>query len=260
MATLLTSDGVRIHATHLTRTPASDGSGSGAGDDLALVVAHGFTGSLRRPTLQAVLTAFREHAGVVAFDFRGHGRSGGVTTVGNREIDDLEAAVRWARSLGYQRIATIGFSMGGAVVIRHAGLIGGVDAVVSVSAPAWWHYRGTLPMQRLHWLIETGSGRALSRVWRRTRIDRAGWPDLPVPPYEAAASIAPIPLLVVHGDADPFFPVDHAIALDAAANEPKELWIRPGLGHAEGATDPALVAALAAWVRGHVGAVVEDGA
>jgi fermentation-respiration switch protein FrsA (DUF1100 family) len=146
-------------------------------------------------------------------------------------------------------------------VIRHAGLLGGVDAVVSVSAPAWWHYRGTVPMQRLHWLIETGSGRTLSRVWRRTRIDRAGWADPPpVPPYEAVAAIAPIPLLVVHGDADPFFPVAHAEALFAAALEPKDLWIRAGFGHAEGAIDSSLLSAITAWVRERVGVVVEGGA
>ena len=199
-----------------------------------------------------MLATLRQHAGVVAIDFRGHGRSGGVSTVGDREIADLDAAVRWARTLGYARVATVGFSMGGAVVVRHAAILGGVDAVVSVSGPAWWHYRGTVPMRRLHWLIETGSGRAVSWLWRRTRIDRAGWSELPLQPYEAAAEIAPIPLLVVHGDEDPFFPVEHAEALAAAAREPKELWIRPGFGHAEGSVDDALLGEIAAWVRGRV--------
>lgn len=259
MPTLLTADGVRIRAEHQPRSP---GPADRAGDrDLALVVAHGFTGSLQRPALRTILATLGEHAGVVAFDFRGHGRSGGVTTVGDREIDDVEAVVRWTRTLGYRHIATVGFSMGGAVVLRHAGLIGGVDAVVSVSSPAWWHYRGTVPMRRLHWLIETGSGRFVSRLWRGTRVDRAGWTDPPpVPPYEAAATIAPIPLLVVHGDADPFFPVAHAEALDAAAREPKELWVRPGLGHAEGAVDAALLGDIAGWVRDRVTLVVEGGA
>lgn len=255
MPTLLTADGVRIRAIHLARSPSPldvpDGTVGPVTDRaLGLVVGHGFTGSLQRPALRAVLVTLRRYAGVVAFDFRGHGRSGGVTTVGDREIADVDAAVRWARALGYQRVATVGFSMGGAVVVRHAGLLGGVDAVVSVSAPAWWHYRGTIPMRRLHWLIETGSGRTVSRLWRRTRVDRAGWPDPPpVPPDEAATAIAPTPLLVVHGDADPCFPVAHAEALHAAARHPKALWIRPGLGHAEGAVGADLLAEIAGWVR-----------
>lgn len=255
MPTLLTADGVRINAMHVPRSSRSTGHPSAL--DLVLVVGHGFTGSLRRQSLRTVISAFSEHAGVVAFDFRGHGRSNGVTTVGDREVEDVEAAVRWSRTLGYPQVAAVGFSMGGAVVIRHAALFGGVHAVVSVSAPAWWHYRGTVPMQRLHWLIETRSGRTLSRVWRRTKIDRAGWSDsTPVPPIEAVAGISPIPLLVVHGDADPFFPIAHADALYAAARTPKELWVRPGLGHAEGAVDGTLLAAIATWIRDQVDATV----
>ena len=66
-----------------------------------------------------------------------------MSTLGDKEIDDLDVAVRYARELGYQRIATIGFSMGGSVVLRQAALRGGVDAVVSVSGPGHWYYRGT---------------------------------------------------------------------------------------------------------------------
>lgn len=251
MPTLLTDDGVRIRAVHLPRTPRADGP-----DDrpLALVVGHGFTGSLERPGLRAVLDRASREVGVVGLDFRGHGRSGGVTTVGDREVADLDAAVRWARGLGYAAVATLGFSMGGAVVLRHAGLLGGVDAVVSVSAPAWWHYRGTVPMRRLHWLIETGSGRAVSRLWRRTRVDRGGWPwPLPVPPEEAAAHIGPTPLLVVHGDDDPFFPLAHAEAIVASAGSSATLRVWPGFGHAEGAMRDARTDEVVAWVQSVVG-------
>jgi len=66
----------------------------------------------------------------VTFDFRGHGRSGGVSTLGDKEIKDIDVAVGYARELGYQRVATVGFSMGASIVLRHAGLIGDVNAVV----------------------------------------------------------------------------------------------------------------------------------
>lgn len=182
-----------------------------------------------------------------------------MSTVGDREIYDLDAAVRWARALGYGRVATVGFSMGGAITLRHAGLLGGVDAVVSVSAPASWYYRDTVPMRRLHWLVETPSGRLVSRVWRQTRVDRAGWATTPLAPYEAAAQIAPTPLLVVHGDCDPFFPVSHAEQLIAAAREPKELWVRPGFGHAEGAAGADLVRDVMVWVRSQLDPVGSAG-
>src|SRR5438445_790775 len=68
---------------------------------LAVVVAHGFTGSIDKPAVRAVVDALAKHAGVVAFDFRGHGRSSGHSTLGDKEILDLDAAVRHARELGY---------------------------------------------------------------------------------------------------------------------------------------------------------------
>jgi fermentation-respiration switch protein FrsA (DUF1100 family) len=43
--------------------------------------------------------------------------------------------------------------------------------------------------------------------------------------------------------------VDHATQLYEAANEPKELWIVPGFGHAESATDTALLDRIGGWVR-----------
>ena len=137
---------------------------------------------------------------MVSFDFRGHGRSGGLSTLGDREIKDLDVAVRYARELGYRRIAAVGFSMGASVVMRYAGLVGGLDAAVSVSGPGHWYYRGTKPMRRVHFAVERRVGRAITRAWLKTRISPSGWNPVPLPPDEAAAMISPIPLLVVHGD------------------------------------------------------------
>ncbi len=69
-----------------------------------------------------------------------------------------------------------------------------------------------------------------------------------MPPADAAARISPVPLLIVHGDQDEFFPVDHAEQLFAAAREPKELWIIPGFGHAESGTTPALLDRIGGWL------------
>ena len=62
-----------------------------------------------------------------------------------------------------------------------------------------------------------------------------------------------MPLLVVHGDADHYFPVEHAEQLFAAANEPKELWIEPGFGHAEAAVTPDLLDRIGRWLAAHAG-------
>ncbi|MET8678481.1 alpha/beta hydrolase [Streptomyces sp. NPDC004647] len=306
---MLTDDGVRIEAAYEpwaggqaaadggsaatgegasgdTDGRAVDGTGSAANRP-AIVIAHGFTGSLDRPAVQRAARAFTQHAAVVTFSFRGHGRSGGRSTVGDREVLDLAAAVRWARSLGHARVATVGFSMGGSVVLRHAALYlpdgsggadtapgglpetgpagtpaspprGGMspggrteahtDAVAAVSAPARWYYRGTAPMRRLHWVISRPAGRLIGRYGLRTRIHSKDWDPVPLSPVEAAPLIAPTPMLIVHGDRDPYFPLDHPRSLADAADGAAELWIEQGMGHAENAADPQLLRRIADWL------------
>ncbi|WP_063770252.1 alpha/beta hydrolase [Streptacidiphilus melanogenes] len=253
-AQLITADGVTLHAEYLP-------PGDGASDDVAVVLAHGFTGAVERPALRRAARVFARYGGVVTFSFRGHGRSGGLSTVGDREVLDLDAAVAWARSLGFARVVTVGFSMGGAVAVRHAALSGGVTATAAVSAPARWYYQGTVPMRRLHWVVMRPLGRVVGRVGLKTRIDPKEWTEVPLPPVAAAARLT-VPLLVVHGDADPYFPLDHprSLAQAASASSPKsELWIEPGFGHAENAAPEPLLERVARWVTVQHEEVLEDG-
>ena len=237
---LAAADGVRISARH---DPPADGSVP----DLGFVVAHGFTGAWRRPSIRAIVAELVLTGGVVSFDFRGHGASGGRSTVGDREVLDLDAAVRWARHLGYRRIVPVGWSMGAGVAIRHAALNRGVDAVVAVSGPSRWFYRGTGPMRLLHRGVGTRIGRGVLAVGYRTRIAKLGWDPWPEPPDALVGRLAPAPLLVVHGDRDHYFPVEHARWLVEAARGPAELWLEPGFGHAEAAATPELLRRVAAW-------------
>lgn len=241
---LRTRDGVPIEAAY------DPGPGPSGGP--VIVVAHGFTGDLERPHVRRAAGVFAQRAAVVTFSFRGHGRSGGRSTVGDREVLDLVAAVEWARSLGHEQVVTVGFSMGGSVVLRHAALHGGrtearSDAVVAVSAPARWYYRGTAPMRRLHWLVTRPAGRIVGRIGLRTRIHPHEWDPVPLSPVESVPLIAPTPLLIVHGDRDPYFPLDHPRMLASAAPGGAELWLEPGMGHAEHAADDGLLARIGGW-------------
>ncbi|MEU6776344.1 alpha/beta fold hydrolase [Streptomyces sp. NPDC046759] len=251
---LCTADGVPIDSVYdpgaaVYETPGSvPDAGRSAARDLVFVVAHGFTGDVDRPHVRRVAGVLRGHGAVVTFSFRGHGRSGGRSTVGDKEVLDLAAAVAWARSLGHTRVATVGFSMGGSVVLRHAALNPGtVRAVVSVSAPARWYYRGTAPMRRLHWLVTRPEGRLVGRYGLRTRIHHRDWDPVPLSPVESVPGIAPAPLLIVHGDRDGYFPLDHPRMLAEAAGDHGELWVEPGMGHAEHAADEALLARIGEW-------------
>jgi len=239
--TLRSQDGLALVAMHLPHR----------GSQTAIVVAHGFGGAHDQERVERIASILSEDAAVVAVTQRGHGDSEGMTTLGHREPLDVEAAVAWARASGYDRVVTVGFSMGAAVVLRHAALLGpgATDAVVAVSGPAYWFYRGTTPMRWLHRGISTAAGRAYIRTALGTRVDPTPWPEPPpMPPTEAAARVREhgTDLLIVHGDADAFFPLDHPRALQDAAPG-SELWIEPGFGHAEGAIEEDLVRRIGAW-------------
>ena len=238
---LVSQDGIALAAMHLPNPSSST----------AIVVAHGFGGAHDQERVERIAQLLNEESSVVAVTQRGHGNSGGMTTLGHREPMDVEAAVAWAREAGYDRVVTVGFSMGAAVVLRHAALLGpgSSDAVVAVSGPAYWFYRGTTPMRWLHRGISTPAGRAYIRTALGTRVDPEPWPDPPpMPPTEAAARVREhgIDLLIVHGDADGFFPLDHPRALHEAGSG-SELWIEPGFGHAEGAIEEELVRRIGTW-------------
>lgn len=237
--TLRTPDGLRLSATHLPHRSGDRG--------LGVVLVHGFSGNHRAPRHWRIAEGLAPHAGVLALDLRGHGASTGLSTLGDREVLDVESAVEAMRGLGYADVVTCGWSMGGSTVLRHAALYRTADAVVSVSAPSRWYVKDTRPMRRLHWLVERPTGRRVTRVVFGTRLaDR--W-DEPESPVEVVGRIAPTPLLIVHGDADPYFTTEHPHALAAAAGEPSELWLVPGFGHAEGAATADLLDRIGAALR-----------
>src|SRR5205807_1204924 len=119
------------------------------------------------------------------------------------------------------------------------------DAVVSVSSPSRWYVRQTAPMRRLHWLVEAPHGRLLAPLLG-VRLEQP-WALLPTSPIEVVHQIR-TPLLIVHGERDHYFPVEHGRALHRAAGR-AELWLEPGMAHAETAVSPDLVDRIGAWLN-----------
>jgi len=203
----------------------------------AVVVCHGFAGWHAKPMYARLIEELAARLTVYAFDLRGHGASGGFTTFGARETQDVAAVMARARAEGHERVATLGASMGGIAVIRHAALEGGVDAVVSVSTPARWDGHRSDAVRRMAWLTGTARGRQLGRLigirlpdeWLRAES-----------PEEVVGKIAPVPLLLIHGRDDHFFDEEEAWRLYRRAGEPKRLWLADRFGHAEDGFSPAL--------------------
>ncbi|NML49269.1 alpha/beta hydrolase [Streptomyces sp. R302] len=238
--TLPTRDGERLDAAHL-RGPA--------GSDLCVVLAHSFAGSRRTRAYRRLAAELRRTASVVTFDFRGHGRSSGLSTGGEAEVHDLAAAVEFARAQGYAEVAAVGFSMGAACVIRLAAAGPGLlDAAVAVSAPARWQYRGTTRMRLVQGLTSTPPGRAVLRLTTGTRLSPRPWNPATESPLDAVPKAAATPLLLVHGARDPYYPLATAHALEEAAGAAAHLWAEPSMTHAEAGTSTALMRRIADWL------------
>jgi pimeloyl-ACP methyl ester carboxylesterase len=253
--TVLSSDGVRLSGIAVPAAVPRP-----AGRPITFVVAHGFTNSVTRPSFLRLAGWLSRFGDVRAVDFRGHGASaGGSTAGGDPEMRDLDAAVGAARDewggegAEDRAVVTFGLSMGGGAALRQAALgEHRPDAVVSISAVSRWYVRDTRPMQRVHWLLETTPGRRLGARALGLRLD-APWLVPPVPPLQAVSGIAPTPLLLVHGDRDEYFPLEHFRTLVQAAGPTATAWVVPGFGHAEsGATTP-LVERIGRWASATIG-------
>jgi fermentation-respiration switch protein FrsA (DUF1100 family) len=101
-------------------------------------------------------------------------------------------------------------------------------------------------MQRVHWLLETTVGRRLGSRVVRLRLGEP-WLTPPRSPLEVVSAIAPTPLLLVHGDRDEYFPLEHFRALAQAAGPGATAWVVPGFGHAESGATAPLVERIGRW-------------
>ncbi|HEX2069964.1 MAG TPA: alpha/beta fold hydrolase [Actinomycetota bacterium] len=219
-----TADGVTLRGHQL-----------GEGDP-AVIFCHGFFGWHRKPRLVRFQEELAKRFTVFAFDFRGHGSSEGFSTYGSQEHLDVDAVVRRAREAGFDRVVTLGGSMGGIAVIRHAALMKGVDAVVAVSTPALWDGHDSNPIRRIIWSLATPSGRSLLRAFG-VRVAPVWEPA--EAPAELVRHISPTPLVIIHGRDDHFFDDEQAWLLYRMAGPPKRLLLGAPFGHAEDGYNPS---------------------
>lgn len=164
------------------------------------------------------------------FDWRGRGLSdGAVTSLGILERRDLLGAIDFLSERDIERVGLMGFSMGGAVAMATSPMTEAVAVVVSdggfsrvqdVVAGGLVRQRGMPPAiarlasRPIIWAASLQLGVDI------TLIDPIRWADF----FRA-------PLLMIHGQRDPFVSPWAAYQLYHAAREPKELWMVPEAGH-----------------------------
>lgn len=212
---VVTADGVELRGVHLR-----------GGFPKLLIYCHGFLSGKNYLPIKRWAEALAQTMDVIVFDFRGHGESGGATTMGELEVLDLDAVVKYAQSYDYEILYLMGSSMGGAIVIRYAAGAPEIGGVITLGTFA--HTRLSRAAMMGFEALRLGFMRDVVRWSYATRIERA-YP--PYNPREYISRIAPRPVLLLHGELDPMIPTSHARELYTYAGEPKELQIIPRAGH-----------------------------
>lgn len=164
------------------------------------------------------------------FDYRGYGKSEGTPDRYGVYKDSLAALNYIAARPGidHDRLLVLGQSLGGANAVAAVGSRppGAVRAVVIDSAFASYReiVRGKIAVIPILSLLRTPLSYLL--------IGNALSPDTVI------ATIAPTPLLIIHGTSDSVVPYTHGKRLFELAREPKQFWTIEGGEHAEAFADP----------------------
>jgi uncharacterized protein len=181
---------------------------------------------------------------VLLFDFRGRGESGGdACSLAFYELADLRGAIDYAiERMPRARVGVIGYSMGAAVALLVAAADPRVRAVVADSPFA--SIREVVANAYVRRRLPAAPMVHLADVVNRWRY---GYAYKAVQPVDVVATIAPRPLLLIHGREDRLIPLAHSRLIYSAAREPKELWEIPGADHCGGyfVDRPAYVARVA---------------
>jgi dipeptidyl aminopeptidase/acylaminoacyl peptidase len=190
-----------------------------------VILGHGWGGQRSKLLPEARLLAAHDY-GVLAFDWRGHGESGGDgTTWGMDEQCDLAAAVNFLTGrpeVDATRIGALGFSMGGMIILKMAETDPRLRAVVVEGT--FTSLEDEVRHDHGRWGWWSGTVAALTLRLAGVQLDRAR-------PIDSLCRISPRPLLIIDGTADRDLPREIAKRMYDAACQPKELWMIEGATH-----------------------------
>jgi pimeloyl-ACP methyl ester carboxylesterase len=218
----------------------------------AILLLHGWTGSVA-PDLVDLGPTLRRTAGVLGLDFRGHGGSDdAATTFGLHEIEDVAGALAWLGERGIRRVALGGSSMGGAVAIAATVVLGDgtlAQADLDPMAPAVTEAprprivaivaESVAPDLRIP--IANRIGLPIGGVLRRaiagrmfTLAGRRVGGDLrATEPGRIVGLVEPVPVLLIHGDADRTVRPADGRRLAALAGPSAVHWTVPDAEHGQ---------------------------
>ena len=195
-----------------------------------IIYVHGYAGN-RSAFLDEAKWLAGQGYGALLFDLRHSGESEGtLTTLGLREVNDVQGAVNFVLAqpgVDARRIGLMGISMGGATAILSAARIPQISAVVAESAYASLQDSLGVTFKQMTGLPPFPLAPLVIFFGER----EAGIKMLEVSPVAEIAAISPRPILLVHGGRDDIIPVANLYALFAAAKAPKELYVVAQAAH-----------------------------
>jgi uncharacterized protein len=144
-----------------------------------VIISHGLEGNSHRPYIRGMARAFfSNHWDVLAWNYRGCSEE----MNRNRRFyhsgatDDLDCVVQHALANGYQRIALIGFSLGGNLTLKYLGEASrseAIESAVTFSVPIHLHSSCSKISQPGNWLYSHRFLKSLKDKVKRKAMIRA---------------------------------------------------------------------------------------
>jgi uncharacterized protein len=215
---LVTADGVAFGAWFFRQS----------GSPQVVVISPGHK-SRREALLGIGVALWRKGFNVVIYSYRGmSGSDRALVTMGVREVQELEAAIAFARRrVRGARIGLLGYSMGAVVSLLGAAGDPSVEALVLDS-----------PFKDLRTVIKENIRRytllpgaplvAAVGLWLRMRH---GVRLSESSPIAVLTGLEPRPVFFIHGGADALTSVHHSRQLHDAYKGPREIWVVQGAPH-----------------------------
>jgi putative redox protein len=219
--------------------------------------AHCFTCSKDIPAARRIAARLSAMGiAVLRFDFTGLGHSKGefANTTFTSNVSDLHAAASYLRDRDMAPSMLIGHSLGGAAVLRAAGEMDGIKAVVTIGAPfdpghVMHNFAGALDDIRAHGQARVDLGGRSFTIGKAFVDDVEGQALAPIIGRLKSA------LLVMHAPRDAVVGIENATNIFKAAKHPKSFVTLDDADHLVTRAEDAEYAAdvISAWVGRYLG-------
>ena len=190
--------------------------------DVAIVVLPGLSGNTQLALPDASLLAKAGYSTLI-YEHRSCANPALLHSGGYLEADDLASAVQYLRSRpDVRHVGVLGFSAGGTAALLATAKDTEIEAVVAIG--------GFSSLEDDALSARPGSSRAdwiIRRLFLVSLGLQLGVLPSAVSPVAQIEHISPRPVLLIYGE----YEAQHGKALYAAARDPKQLWIVPGVGH-----------------------------